>query len=347
MIIWNRSYTEVKINIKKLNSKIKITTAFLITAAAILILFFTAINTGGLEVTFSQLISGLFVEYDKDVAIVFQLRFPRIVVALLGGAIMAVSGLLMQAVMKNPLADPGIIGVSSGSAFAAVLVTAFFPALSPVLPLFSFLGGMLAFFMVYTLAWNGQLTPIRLILVGTAVNALFTGLYQAFSAMTGGSYTGAASIINANISLKTWDDVRVLAIYTLIAIVLCVLIAQRCNLLALADQTITSLGINLNRSRLIISITSVLLASIFTAIIGTVSFLGLIVPHIGRLLVGSDHKILIPYSALLGSFIFLLADTVGRTIAYPYEVSAAIIMSIIGGPVFIFLLKRRGNVNGK
>lgn len=302
-------------------------------------MFFIAINTGGLSTTVSQLFKGLFLEYDKNVAIILELRFPRIIVALLGGGIMAVSGVLMQAVMKNPLADPGIIGISSGAAFAAALISALLPSLAYLTPVFSFGGGIIAFVLVYTLAWNGNVSPVRLILVGIAVDAFFTGLYQAFGSATGGNYTGAASIINANISLKTWDDVKLLLAYFIIAIICCIFIAEKCNLLSLSDMTIHSLGVNVNRTRIIVSVVSVLLASIFTATVGKISFLGLIVPHISRLLVGNNHKILIPYSALLGAFIFLLADTAGRSIAYPYEISSSVIMAIIGGSMFIILLK--------
>lgn len=326
---------------------VKTIVAFLLTAIALLITFFIAVNTGGLHTSVSQLLKGLFVTYDETVAIILQLRFPRIIVAMLGGAVMAISGVLMQAVMRNPLADPGIIGVSSGAAFAAVIVSSFFPSLALFTPLFSFVGGMVAFAAVYLLAWSKELSPVRLILTGIAIDAFFTGLYQAFNAFTGNTYSGAASIINANISLKTWGDVYVLAIYTIISATLCVFAARSCNLLSLSDKTVIGLGVNINRTRVLVSVLSVLMASVFTAIIGAVSFLGLIVPHIARLLVGSDHKRLLPYSAMLGALVFLVADTVGRTVAYPYEISAAIIMAIIGGPLLIVLLKRSGTVYGK
>lgn len=120
--------------------------------------------------------------------------------------------------------------------------------------------------------------------------------------------------------------------------------AGSCNLLSLSDKTVIGLGINTTKTRLLLSALSVLMASVFTAIIGSVSFLGLIVPHIARLLVGSEHKKLLPYSALLGALVFLFADTLGRSIAYPYEISAAIIMLVIGGPMLIVLLKRSGAV---
>lgn len=330
----------------KTNRK-KTAALFLGTAAGLLCTFFAAVNTGGLHTTALQLFRGLFIEYDDTVAIILQLRFPRIIVAMLGGGIMAMSGVCMQAVMRNPLADPGIIGVTSGAAFAAVLVSSCFPALAMFTPVFSFFGGLLAFGMVYLLAMIRENSPVRLILTGIAVDAFFTGLYQAFNAFTGSSYSGAASIINANISLKSWADVRLLVVYTLLAVVLCILIAEKCNLLSLSDKTVLSLGIEVRSARLAVSLVSVLLASVFTAVIGAVSFLGLVVPHIARLLVGSEHKRLLPYSALLGAEIFLLADTVGRSIAYPYEISAAILMAVIGGPMLIVLLKRSGMVHGK
>lgn len=320
--------------------KITAIVAFALTALAILVVFYLSILSGGIQVTPAELLRGLFIEYDRNVAIIYDLRFPRILVALLGGAMMAVSGVLMQAVMRNPLAEPGIIGVSSGATFLSALALSFFPTLSVFTPLFSFAGGMIAFALVYTLAWSKNLSPLRLILIGIAIDTLFTGLSEVFSAATGGSYSGAASIIESNISLKSWSDVKILAVYAVIGLVLSVLTAKSCNLLALSDLTIASLGVNVNRSRMGISVVSVLLASICAAVIGTVSFLGLIVPHIARLLVGSDHKVLIPYSALLGALVFLSADTIGRVIAYPYEISASVLMSVIGGITFVVLLKK-------
>lgn len=248
-------------------------------------------------------------------AAVYDLRFPRILISMLAGAAIAVSGVLFQAVLKNPLADPGIIGISSGAGFAAVCVSTFFPTLYFFTPFAAFFGGV-------------------------AVDALFTGLSSIFSTMTGGQRTGVASIVEANITQKTWSDVETLFPYVLAGLFLAILFVGECNLLSLEDKTARGLGINVNRTRIVISLTAVLLASVSTAVAGAVSFLGLIVPHIGRLLVGSDHKVLIPFSTLAGAFTFLLADTIGRTIAAPYEVSAAVIMSVVGGPFFILLLRR-------
>ena len=314
--------------------------SFVLTAVGLFILFIFAVNTGSLKVTPSELFSGLFIEYNPDVATIYDLRFPRIFIAMLGGAATAVSGVLLQAVMKNPLADPGIIGVSSGASLVAVIVTAFFPSLFFLTPMLAFIGGLVAFLLVYSLSWKGGLSPLRIILVGVAVNALCTGLMSAFNSATGSSYTGVASIVNANITQKTWDDFQTLAVYVVIGLIASFFVTNQCNLLSLEDKTARSLGMNVTRSRIVISVTAVLLASISTAVVGAISFLGLIVPHIARLLVGSNHKVLVPYSILLGAFTLLLADTIGRTVASPYEISAAVVMSVIGGPFFIFLLRR-------
>lgn len=314
--------------------------SFVLTAVGLFVLFIFAVNTGSLKVTPSELFCGLFIEYNPDVATIYDLRFPRIFIAMLGGAATAVSGVLLQAVMKNPLADPGIIGVSSGASLVAVIVTAFFPSLFFLTPMLAFIGGLVAFLLVYSLSWKGGLSPLRIILVGVAVNALCTGLMSAFNSATGSSYTGVASIVNANITQKTWDDFQTLAVYVVIGLVASFFVTNQCNLLSLEDKTARSLGMNVTRSRIVISVIAVLLASISTAVVGVISFLGLIVPHIARLLVGSNHKVLVPYSILLGAFTLLLADTIGRTVASPYEISAAVVMSVIGGPFFIFLLRR-------
>ena len=169
---------------------------------------------------------------------------------------------------------------------------------------------------------------------------MFSGLMSAFNSGTGSNYSGVASIVNANITMKTWDDFETLLWYVVVGLIASVFVTGQCNLLALEDKTARSLGVNVTRSRIVISVVAVLLAAISTAVIGPISFLGLIVPHIARLLVGSNHKVLVPYTILLGAFTLLLADTIGRTVAYPYEISASIIMSVVGGPFFILLLRR-------
>lgn len=327
---------------KKIGGK-RIAVVYLLTTAALLILLFASVNIGSIQVTPMQMLKGLFVAYDEQVATIYHLRFPRIFIAMAGGAAVAVSGVLLQAVMKNPLADPGILGISSGASLASVLITMFFPTMFFSIPIFAFLGGIAACALVYVLSWKGGLHPLRVILTGVAVNAFFTGLLSAGNSMLGKDYTGAASIIDGNISMKTWSDFKMLLLYTLIGLVLSIVLAKYCDILGLEDKTIRSLGIPVNATRMAISVVAVLLASVSTAVMGSISFLGLLVPHIARLLVGNSHKVLLPYTMILGAFTLLAADTLGRTIAYPYEISAAVVMAVIGGPCFILLLRRSAN----
>lgn len=323
-----------------MKSRVKSTSIFVFTIIGLLILFVLAINTGSLTVSIEQLMSGLFVEYDDVVATIYHLRFPRIFIAMLAGAGLSVSGVLFQAVLKNPLADPGIIGISGGASCLVAIIAAFFPALTLVMPLFAFIGGSIAFILVYSLSWQGGLSPVRIILVGIAVNATFEGIVRALNYMNGQNVSGVAAIVEGNIAIREWKDVRMLSIVVFVGLIGAFVVAKRCNLLSLEEKTIRGLGIRVNIVRLYISFFAVLLACVCTAITGIVGFLGLIVPHLGRILIGKNHKVLIPYSAVLGACIYLGADTLGRFIAYPYEIPAAVIMAVIGGPWFVILLKR-------
>lgn len=330
-----------------MNKAAKRITAFAVTAAGLAVLFVFAVNTGSIKVSVSELFCGLFIENNPQVDAIFDLRFPRIFIAILGGAALAVSGVLLQAVMKNPLADPGIIGISSGASFTAMIIVAFVPSLYFFTPLLACIGGLITFALVYSLSWRGGLSPLRIILVGVAINAMFTGLMGAFTSGMGAISSDAANLVNSYISMKNWNDLKVLAIYVTIGLAASFFVLNKCNLLALEDKTARSLGVNVSQTRIVVSVIAVLLASISTAVIGPISFLGLIVPHIARIFVGSDHKVLVPYSILLGAFTLLLADTLGRTIAAPQEISASVIMAVVGGPFFIILLRGAKSSYGK
>lgn len=302
--------------------------------------------TGSIKVTPFELIQGLFTGTNDDVAIIKDLRLPRIMIALFAGAALSVAGVLLQAVMRNPLADPGIIGVSAGAGFMSILVVALFPTLYFFVPLFAFLGGALAFFLVYSLSWKSGLDPLRMILIGIAVNALFTGLSQGIG-FSGSALTQSMSqTMTSTLTMKKWSDVDVIVLYGTIGLVLSFGVYAWCNYLALEDRTAKNLGVNVNLARFIISLVAVLLASVATSVAGLFAFVGLLVPHIGRSLVGTDHKVLIPFSALAGALLILTADTLGRTIIAPNEIPASIIMAVIGGPFLIFLLRKSDRIYG-
>ena len=302
--------------------------------------------TGSIEVGLGELITGLFTGTNENVEILKDLRLPRIIIALFAGACLSVSGVLLQAVLRNPLAEPGIIGVSSGAGFVSIMMITFFPTLYFYTPLFSFIGGAVAFLLVYLFAWKSGLDPLRMILIGVAINALFTGLSQLLSAQNASSLMSGVSVDTSTLTMKTWDDVGIIALYGTIGLSLSLLLYAWCNHLGLKDKTLRNLGFQVNRARFAISVVAVLLASIATAIAGMFTFVGLLVPHIGRVLVGNDHKVLIPFSALAGALLIITADTLGRTIMAPIEIPASIIMAVIGGPFLIFLLRKSDRIYG-
>lgn len=309
----------------------------------IIVILYAAI-TGSISVSVTELIQGLVSGSNEKVDIIKDLRFPRIIVALFTGATLAVSGLLLQAVMKNPLAEAGIIGISAGGQFVSLLVVNLFPILFFWSPLFAFIGGAITCFLVYFLAWKSGLNPVRMILVGVALNAAFSGLNQSFIYFFG--YSSLTHSTVSTLAMKTWNEVEVIATYGSIGLILSLFLAVWCNVLALQDKTAQNLGFHITYLRIFISAIAVLLAAAATSVAGVIAFVGLLVPHISRFIVGSDHKALIPFSILAGAFVILLADTLGRTVFYPNEIPASIIMAVIGGPFLIYLLRKSDKVYG-
>ncbi|WP_339203761.1 iron ABC transporter permease [Paenibacillus sp. FSL K6-3182] len=305
-----------------------------------------SMTTGSISVGFVELMKGLLGSPSEQVEVVRDLRLPRIIVALLTGAALAVSGVLLQAVMRNPLADAGVIGISSGAGLVSLLLVTIFPTLFFWMPLFSFVGGAIACLLVYSLSWRSGLSPLRLILVGVAVNATFTGLGQSFNYRGSYAVTSVNQAISSIFTMKTWDDVHMLTLYGGVGLLLSMLLGSWCNTLVLQDRTAQNLGLSVMKVRLLVSVVAVLLASVATAIGGLIVFVGLLVPHIARLLIGSDHKVLLPFSAIGGAWLILTADTLGRTLLAPTEIPASIVMTVIGGPFLIFLLRRSERVHG-
>ncbi|RKD22927.1 ABC transporter permease [Ammoniphilus oxalaticus] len=318
--------------------------SFFIVIILTIIVFVSSAASGSLEVTVGELVKGLITGDNEKVNIIKDLRFPRLIVALVTGAALAVSGVLLQAVMKNPLAEAGIIGISAGGRFLFLLVMGFFPQLFFWTPLFAFLGGALACFLVFSLSWKSGLSPLRIILVGIAVNATFTGLNQSFIYFVGSSSMTHATV--SNFAMKTWGEAQVMMVYGLVGLTISLFLATWCNLLSLEDKTAKNLGFNVTVIRLLISAVAVLLAAVTAAIAGVIAFVGLLIPHIGRILVGTDHKALIPFSALSGALLILLADTIGRLILPPNDIPASVMIMVIGGPFLIFLLRRSERFHG-
>lgn len=305
---------------------------------------FLAVQAGSLSISISEFIKGLFTGGNETVDVIIDLRFPRIIIALLAGAALSVSGLLLQAVMRNPLADAGVIGISAGAKFFSFVIILFLPELYFWLPLFSFIGGALACLLVFLFSYRSDFNPLRFIIIGIAINAVFTGLSDALSSQVALISSQTASN-TASLAMKKWSDVETLLIYVAIGLICAWVLSKWCNVLGLENKMARGFGVPVNRTRILLALIAVLLASITTAVVGVIAFVGLLVPHIARKLVGGNYQILVPFSILFGALLLLVADTIGRTLFAQMEIPASVIMLIIGGPFLIFLM-RKGDFYG-
>lgn len=314
--------------------------AFLILLALFVITVLVAIRIGSVSVAYKDIWNAITTDEGGIAGIIRNIRLPRIFMAIMIGANLAVSGVLLQGVMKNPLADPGITGISAGASVVVMIVMLYFPRAAASMPLFGFLGGVMACLVIYGLAWKKGLSAMRIVLAGVAVNSILGGVTSMIQLMNSENLTGVLNWLNGELGNKSWEQVKYVAVYSVVGIVFAFLLGRSCDLLALGDKNTRSLGYNPNILRLLISAVAVLLAGISTAYVGVIGFIGLIVPHISRMLMGSEHKRLIPFAALMGSTILLAADTIGRTIIAPYEIPVGVITTVFGGPFFLYLLRK-------
>ena len=312
-------------------------------AIALLLLLAILSTVGTVNLELKEIISALINNDNKMVTtIVYKMRLPRNILAAIVGANLAVAGVLLQSVMKNPLADPGITGVSTGASVAAIIILLLLPQYTGILPLIAFIGGAFACILVFIMAYKNGIKPGRIVLAGVAVNAILGGVISFLSTMYSDRIQSAMLWLNGSLATKTWVHVEMLFIYSIIGLIISLFLIRSANILQLGDDAATNLGVNANYSRLIICSVAVFLAAISTSVVGVISFVGLIVPHIARMIMGSDHKYTIPFSMVLGGMVLLVADTLGRTIGGAIEIPVGVIMSIFGGPFFLYLLRKRG-----
>ena len=313
-------------------------------SAVILLLLIVIFSTvGSVDLSLKEIFSSLINNDNKVVTtIVYKMRLPRNILAAIVGANLAIAGVLLQSVMRNPLADPGITGVSTGASVAAIIVLLVLPKYSAMLPIVAFVGGAIACILVFVMSYKNGLKPGRIVLAGVAINTILGGVISFLSTMYSDRIQSAMLWLNGSLATKTWSHVNMLFIYSLIGLVASLFLIRSANLLQLGDDAATNLGVNVNLTRLIICTVAVFLAGISTAVVGIISFVGLIVPHIARMIMGSDHKYTIPFSIVLGAIVLLVADTLARSIGGALEIPVGVIMSIVGGPFFLYLLRKRG-----
>ncbi len=329
----------------RIKNKIKDQNAFLlffILLAVLVAAIVTAVGIGSVRISPGTVIQSILFRNQDELSqnIVLNMRLPRVILAVMVGMSLGTAGALLQAVMKNPLADPGIIGVSSGASCVAVIVMLLFPAMSEYIPLFSFLGATLAVVIVYALSWKGGISPVRIVLSGVAVNAVFGAIVSILSILNSDKIQGVLVWMNGSLASKGWTTVQNLAVYLVIGLILSLFCMSGCNTLQLGDANATSLGVNVTKVRVLVSLCAAFLAGMSVSFVGIIGFVGLVVPHITRMIVGSDYRKLLPCSMLLGGCVLLICDTLARTIFSPVELPVGSLMAIVGGPFFLYQLRK-------
>ena len=272
--------------------------------------------------------------------VVWDIRLPRVLLGGLVGMNLATSGAILQAVMGNPLADPGIIGVSAGAGLAGITVLLVFPKHQVLVPVTAFCGALLTAITIYALAWRGGIQPMRVVLAGVAVSALCAAGISAVMVLFSDRIQGALMFMNGALTLRGWSEVQRLWPYSLGALLATVFAIRRLDIIVLGDDVARGLGMNVQANRLALTAAAALLAASAVSAVGLLGFVGLIVPHIVRLVLGSSHILLIPGAMLFGAALVMISDTVSRTLFSPVEIPVGIMMAVFGVPFFLFLLRK-------
>jgi len=291
---------------------------------------------------------GQLPELATTTLIIWNIRLPRVVVAVLVGMNLAVSGAIFQAVTRNELASPFILGVSSGAGLLILLTLVVFSGLSTFLPLIAAVGGAGAFLIVYAIAWKGGTSPVRLVLAGVIVGTVFQSLQTAlfFFADNIGVVQSAIAWTSGSLTGTDWEQVRMALPWTIVAMILAFISSRQLNVLLLGERTAKSLGMSVEKVRFALSGVAVLAASVSIAVAGIVGFVGLIVPHLVRNIVGSDYKRLVVGCMFAGPALMVTADVGARLglqvlVESAGQVPVGIVTGLIGGPYFLYLMRKQ------
>ncbi|GLC82205.1 FecCD family ABC transporter permease [Lacrimispora brassicae] len=277
--------------------------------------------------------------------ILLTVRLPRVAAALLAGSALGVSGAIIQSVLNNPLASPNIIGVNAGAGLAVLLASAFLPPDPLYLPLSAFSGGLLACMLVLAITMSGRLSRVMLVLTGFAVNSIFTAGMNTVMILYPDAYVGAGNFLAGGLSSVTSKVLVYPSVFIVTGFILAMLCSKGLNILNLGADSAKALGMNVNACRCAYLAIAAILAGAAVSFAGMIGFVGLLVPHGVKLMIGQDNRFVIPASALTGGMFVILCDLLARTLFLPYELPVGILMSLMGGPFFLYLIlknRRKG-----
>lgn len=323
---------------------------FLFLLTILIITFIIAMISGISDISVVDMLKSLFsTGNDNTYTIINQIRFPRVVLAIVAGAGLACSGCVFQGVLRNPLADPFTLGISGGAAFGASIGFAFgITKLSWIfLPLLGFLGAILSVCLVYMLNMKKEFDSNSMILSGVVASYIFSSAVMlVFSISSSDQLYSAFMWLMGNLAFFDERLLPMVIILVMLGVIILCCLGNVINIISLGNEKSNSLGINTSRTVKYIFLLSSLITACIVSCCGVIGFVGLMIPHITRKFVGNNNKILMPFSAIVGSIFLLICDTVSRTVVAPVEIPIGVITSIIGGLFFVFLLlKKSGKIS--
>jgi iron complex transport system permease protein len=279
----------------------------------------------------------------KESLIIWNIRIPRFIVGILAGINLSISGLIFQNITRNEMASPYILGISQGSGLSIILILLLFPMLYASLPILSIIGGIIAFLLIYLIAWNHGTTPIRLILAGIIIGSIATSIQTAlfFFAQDLSLIQNVMSWTTGSLIGTSWSEVRMLLPYTIITFFSTYICNKQMDLLLLGEQNVKSIGLSSEKWRFTLAFIGILAAASSVSVCGLIGFVGLISPHIARALIGNENKFLIPCSGIIGATLLVVSDTLSRILFNPVQIPVGIVMSVLGGLFFIFLMIKK------
>jgi iron complex transport system permease protein len=315
----------------------------------IILTILTSLGLGYSSVSYDRILPTVFGQGTfKEEFVLFSIRLPRIVVTLLAGMALAISGAILQGLTRNDLADPGIIGINSGAGVGIAVFFLFFPidaaSFAYMLPVVAFIGALVTAILIYLFSYKKGvgLQPVRLILVGIGFSMALSGaMIVIISAAERQKVDFIARWLAGNIWGTDWPFIWALLPWLLILIPFTLYKANRLNLLGLSDPVAIGVGVSIEKERIILLLTAVALAASAVSVTGGIAFIGLMAPHLAKALIGPRNQLFLPIAVLIGGWLLLFADTIGRNLLEPEGIPAGIMTALIGAPYFVYLLLRK------
>ncbi|MGJ5829133.1 FecCD family ABC transporter permease [Streptomyces ossamyceticus] len=314
----------------------------LVSVGLLTLVALASIAIGAKELSLAQVWHGLFEVTGTYGDVVVGERISRTLLGLLAGAALGLAGAVLQALTRNPLADPGLLGINAGASASVVTAITYFGVTSLTgYVWFAFLGSAAVGALVWFLGGSRGATPVRLALAGTAISAALYGYLQAVMIMDGAALSKMRFWTVGSLASATDETIEQVLPFLVVGTVVALLLARPLNAVAMGDDTARALGANLNRTRALSMAAATVLCGAATAACGPIVFIGLMVPHVVRSFTGPDLRWILPYATVLSPVLLLGADVIGRVVARPAELQVGIVTAVLGGPVFIFLVRRR------